>query len=127
MYLMLFITATNCGSSYQKETETKQAPEQSVEEQNDLLIGSIDKNDLQQAPHSAWFDPMYQSYKPNQKALETIRENINDYNIKMFMGTWCADSQLEVPKFYKLLDLSDSGGLGPELLLGMAVAAISGS
>lgn len=25
----------------------------------------------------------------------------------MYMGTWCADSQLEVPKFYKLLDLSD--------------------
>ncbi len=107
MYLLLLITATNCGSSQQKETETAKTPTQPVEEQNDLLIGSIDKNDLQQAPHAAWFDPMYQSYKPDEEALKTIQENINDYEIKMFMGTWCADSQLEVPKFFKLLDMSD--------------------
>ncbi|MDX1752190.1 MAG: thioredoxin family protein [Salinimicrobium sediminis] len=107
MYLMLLITATNCGSSQQNKAETTETTTPPIEEQNDLLIGSIDKNDLQQAPHSAWFDPMYQSYKPDQKALKTIQENINDYDIKMFMGTWCADSQLEVPKFYKLLDLSN--------------------
>lgn len=107
LYLMLFFTATNCGSSQENKTQTTEPAPQTTEEQNGVLIGSIDKNDLQKAPHAAWFDPMYQSYKPNEEALQTIKENINDYEIKMFMGTWCADSQLEVPKFYKLLDLSD--------------------
>lgn len=106
-YLMLLITATNCGSSQPNNPETAQSTPEPVEEQVDPLTGRIDKNDLQQAPHVAWFDPMYQSYKPNEKALKTIQENINDYEIIMFMGTWCADSQLEVPKFYKLLDLSN--------------------
>lgn len=112
MYLMLLITATNCGSSQQNENEnttTNPATEttQVVEEQSDVLVGSIERNDLREAPHGAWFEPMYQSYQPDEEALRTIQENINDYEIRMFMGTWCADSQLEVPKFYKLLDLSD--------------------
>lgn len=107
MYLMLLITATNCGSSQQNDQKTVQTTPAPVEEQNDLLLGSIEKADLQQAPHAAWFNPMYQSYKPNEKALKTIQEHINDYEIVVFMGTWCADSQLEIPKFYKLLDLSN--------------------
>lgn len=107
MYLMLLITATNCGSSQQSSPETTHTSPKPVKERNDLLIGTINKNDLQQAPHSRWFDPMYKSYKPDKEALKTIQEHINDYEIKVFMGTWCADSQLEVPRFYKLLDLSN--------------------
>jgi thiol-disulfide isomerase/thioredoxin len=105
--LLLFIGTANCGSSQQPEKNTANTPSEPVEEQEDVLLGNIDKNDLQQPPHAAWFDAMYQSYKPEEAALQIIKENINDYEIKMFMGTWCADSQLEVPKFYKLLDLSN--------------------
>lgn len=77
------------------------------EQETDVPVGDISMNDLQQKPHMNWFDPMYQSYKPNAEALETIENNINEYKIKLFMGTWCADSKREVPKFYKLLELSD--------------------
>lgn len=106
-YLVLLITAVNCGSSQQSNNDNTQPEPVAQEEQNDVLIGNIDRQDLVKAPHAAWFDPMYQSYKPNEEALNTIKENINDYEIIMFMGTWCADSQYEVPKFYKLLDLSE--------------------
>lgn len=109
LYFMLLITAANCGSSKEPETENKNIPEETVsqEDQNDLLIGEVELEDFQQPPFSTWFDPMYKSYKPDEVALQTIQENINDYEIVMFMGTWCADSQREVPKFYKLLELSD--------------------
>lgn len=107
MYLMLLVGTANCGSSQQTEKNPAETTSETVEVQDDILVGNIDKSNLQQAPHAAWFDPMYQSYKPKEKALKTIKENINDYDIKMFMGTWCADSQYEVPRFYKLLDLSD--------------------
>ncbi len=49
---------------------------------------------------------MYEAYKPSQETLEIIKNNINDYKIKVFMGTWCGDSKREVPKLYKLLDQS---------------------
>lgn len=106
-YFILLITASNCGGSSQAVQENDATEPVEQEEQDDLLIGEVELEDLQQAPHARWFDPMYNSYKPNEEALKTIKENIGDYEIKMFMGTWCADSQREVPKFYKLLELSD--------------------
>ncbi|MCX2838207.1 thioredoxin family protein [Salinimicrobium sp. MT39] len=107
LYLLLLITASNCGNTGNTENEQKTTEPVSQEEEAGNLIGEINFEDLQQAPYSAWFDPMYQSYKPGEEALSTIKENINEYDIMMFMGTWCADSQREVPKFYKLLELSD--------------------
>ncbi|MEG9329096.1 thioredoxin family protein [Salinimicrobium catena] len=111
LYTLAVLTAVNCGSSNQNNKETEETtaiPAPPVqEEQNDILVGSIQKSDLTQAPHDAWFDPNYSTYEPSPEALETIKNNINDYEIKLFMGTWCSDSQLQVPRFLKLLEESD--------------------
>ncbi|HZJ37314.1 MAG TPA: thioredoxin family protein, partial [Gillisia sp.] len=32
------------------------------------------------------------------------KNNISDYEIIVFMGTWCGDSKREVPKLLKILD-----------------------
>ncbi|MHA6279735.1 thioredoxin family protein [Salinimicrobium sp. CAU 1759] len=106
-YLMLLITATNCGGSQTTEPVATQPEPATQEEQSDILVGEIDHDDLKEVPFSGWFDPMYKSFKPNDEALQTIKENINEYDIVMFMGTWCADSQREVPKLYKILELSN--------------------
>jgi thiol-disulfide isomerase/thioredoxin len=107
LYSILLITATNCGGSQQTEPVVTQTEPVTQEEESDILVGKIEHEDLQKAAFSAWYDPMYKSFKPNEEALQTIKENINDYDIVMFMGTWCADSQREVPKLYKILELSD--------------------
>lgn len=109
LYSFAILTAVNCGSSNQNESKKPQEPVANVvkEEQDQLLVGTIQEEDLQAAPHDWWFDPMYESYSPSTEELEVIQKNINDYQIKVFMGTWCADSQREVPKLLKLLDLSD--------------------
>ena len=39
--------------------------------------------------------------------MEIIRDHIGAYQIKAYMGTWCADSKREIPKLYKILELSD--------------------
>lgn len=101
--ILLFASVFYCGSTY--ETSTKPNPSEAIDQQG-ILVGKITKSDLQQAPYSAWFEPMYNSYKPSEKSLETIKNNINDYKIKVFMGTWCGDSKREVPKLYKLLEES---------------------
>lgn len=104
-------TAINCGSAgktqaQNSETAVNTAPVK-AEQQSGIIVGPIHKEDLMEAPYSAWFDPMYNSYKPEEAAFEKIKNNINDYEVKIFMGTWCGDSKREVPKFLKLLDLSD--------------------
>ena len=106
-YLILLIAAGTCSGSQETHNDISQTEPQAQEELNDTLIGAINRQDLEQAPFDSWFDPMYKSFKPNEEALNTIQKNIKDYEIKMFMGTWCADSQREVPKFYKILELTD--------------------
>lgn len=111
LYAFMLTTAFNCGSSQNSaapvaDNTTTPTPA-TQEEQSYILVGTIQKSDLQQAPHNAWFEPNYSSYKPAPEALKTIKNNINDYEIKLFMGTWCSDSQYQVPYFLKLLELSN--------------------
>lgn len=73
----------------------------------EILLGEFKQSELEKEPHSRWFTPAYENYKPKKEALKTIKKNIHDYEILMFMGTWCGDSRYEVPKFFKLLDEVD--------------------
>lgn len=111
IYLLVIASAMNCGSAKQDETtnpETTKTTPAPVEQQDpEVEIGKLTKDNFLEEPHAAWFNPMYDSYKPEETALEEIKSNINDYEIKIFMGTWCSDSQREVPKFLRLLELSD--------------------
>ncbi|SHG60424.1 Thioredoxin [Salegentibacter echinorum] len=95
IFLSVFMSA---GNSSQKETIINQEGD---------LIGEFSQENLEKQPYSSWFTPGYEQYKPNKEAFKTIKRHISDYEILLFMGTWCGDSQYEVPKFYKLLDQVD--------------------
>lgn len=107
--LILFAAiAISCANTKKNTISENQEPAPQKEEvQSDMIVGEFHKKDLQQKPFSTWFDPRYEKYTPNDEDLETIKSNINDYNIKVFMGTWCGDSKRETPKLLKLLDDSD--------------------
>ena len=107
--VMTIFSAINCGENKEAEVAEPIAVSAEAEdtEQRDILVGAIQKEDLMQAPYSSWFEPTYESYEPSQQALETIKNNIGEYDIKIFMGTWCGDSRREVPRFYKLLEESN--------------------
>ena len=74
--------------------------------QQSMLLGKFKKADLLQEPYAEWFEPRYEKFAPNAKAMETIKDHINDYEIKIFMGTWCGDSKRATPRFFKILDES---------------------
>ncbi|HUR81255.1 MAG TPA: peptidylprolyl isomerase [Thermoanaerobaculia bacterium] len=45
------------------------------------------------------------SYKPDLTVLEMVKDSIRDGDrVEVYMGTWCKDSQREVPKFLRILD-----------------------
>ena len=102
--LSLFLT---CNSSGEKNTEKKAKEEiqqEDYDDQETYLLGEFQQNELEQLPYSSWFESEYKNYSPKPESLERIEEHISDYEIVLFMGTWCADSQMEVPKFFKILD-----------------------
>ncbi|CAL2083682.1 thioredoxin family protein [Tenacibaculum sp. 190524A02b] len=69
------------------------------------LVGIATKKDFQQEPYgSEWFNDFYSYYEVDKNTSKKLKQNLNNVSIKAFMGTWCSDSQREIPNFYKLLD-----------------------
>lgn len=69
-----------------------------------LLIGTTTRVAFEKPRYSTWFHPMYLRYQPNPKIMEQLQPKLADITIKVFLGSWCGDSQREIPRFYKLLD-----------------------
>lgn len=72
-----------------------------------ILISKVNKKGLIQAPFSDWFNKNYDNYLENEKVVNAIQENINDYEIKAFFGSWCGDSKRQLPRFYKILETAE--------------------
>ena len=68
------------------------------------LIGIKTKEDFKQQPFVEWFESNYNNYDLDKDLVKKIKVHLKGVTIKAFMGTWCEDSQLETPRFYKLLD-----------------------
>lgn len=76
----------------------------SVNEETPFLLGKIDKNGLTSENYNDWFSKNYEDYNLDQVAIKAISSQLNDYQITLFMGTWCGDSKQEVPRFFKILE-----------------------
>lgn len=100
-------TKTTVTTSTTTKTETKVTPEVKTSPQNDDYTGIIKEEDLKSGILKIWFMPGYEAYNPDQIIIDKIDKNIDDYSIKVFMGTWCSDSRREIPKLYRLLDRID--------------------
>ncbi|WP_418637191.1 hypothetical protein [Winogradskyella sp.] len=68
------------------------------------LLGKIDKTGLEGENYSSWFSKNYAEYEVNTSITSSISSELKNYDITLFMGTWCGDSKQEVPKLYKVLE-----------------------
>lgn len=78
-----------------------------LEGETPFLLGKIDKSGLTSSDYKSWFNKNYDNYEVDDTTLKSIGSKLNDYTITLFMGTWCGDSKLEVPRFYKVIEACD--------------------
>ena len=71
------------------------------------LLGEINEQDLKQEPFNKWFDSNYQDFTADEAIVEEIDKHIHDYEIVVFMGTWCSDSQRDIHQLFNLLEKVD--------------------
>jgi thiol-disulfide isomerase/thioredoxin len=71
-----------------------------------MLLGPINIEGLSQEPYSIWLEENSKAYIPDMTLVETLKPLLKPCHIKVFMGTWCEDSQREVPALLKLLKLT---------------------
>ncbi|MBA4747023.1 MAG: thioredoxin family protein [Muricauda sp.] len=72
-----------------------------------FLVGQINLEGLQSQPYNNWFQNRYNSYHPDETMVALFKEQLAEYDIKLFLGTWCGDSKRESPRFIKILEAAD--------------------
>jgi len=70
-----------------------------------VFKGQCSFADLSKESSFSWLKRGSDAYKPDTNAVKYLKKNFGNYEIVVFMGTWCEDSQNMIPKFYKLLQL----------------------
>ena len=98
LLLISMVVAIGCSTKSQVNQEKVSNNDETI------LIGEINWDGLNQEPHNQWFGPNYLEYEVDSETLDFVGGSMDDVEVVMFLGTWCEDSQLEVPQFYKILD-----------------------
>lgn len=74
--------------------------------QLEVLIGKCDRVGLKSDLFKTYFEPEYASYNPDAATITSLKSLLANKNVKVIivMGSWCGDSQEQVPRFYKIAD-----------------------
>jgi len=70
----------------------------------DVLIGLCNDKGLQGPLFGTYFNQQYNNYKPGQKQIALLKQELNKTHITIVFGSWCGDSKMQVGRFYKILD-----------------------
>jgi len=73
--------------------------------EEEIICGYCDRAGLTTGQFNSWFGPEYESYTVDDTTLDALNIDLLSLcKIKVVLGTWCSDSQREVPRFMKILD-----------------------
>lgn len=72
-----------------------------------FMVGQINLEGLNSAPYNQWFQKGTESYSVDTAMVELFKNDLKNYAIKLFLGTWCGDSKRETPRLIKILLAAD--------------------
>lgn len=67
-----------------------------------IILGTINKTVLKE--NTNWFEPNYNAYLPDSNSILELKKQVNTMQVFVVAGSWCSDTQRELPKFYKIAD-----------------------
>ncbi len=71
---------------------------------SEILIDECNRDGLESGRFGEIFASQYENYKPNQEIIEPLKSLTENISIKIVFGSWCHDSKMQLPRFYKVLD-----------------------
>lgn len=72
-----------------------------------ILRGKITFQQIEKETVNSWFHKGADEYEPNSLAIKDLRALWSPYRFVVFAGTWCEDTRVLLPKFYKVLNMAD--------------------
>jgi hypothetical protein len=73
----------------------------------EMLYGPVSRAELFDE-YPSWLK-IFEDYEPDLKTINALSKR-KSIDVDIFFGTWCIDSKMEVPRFFKILDMSDFTG-----------------
>ncbi len=70
-----------------------------------ILNGPVEKSYLNNPKQFPWFYYGYQAYQPKDSIINLLKPEASKLGFLIFAGSWCGDTQKEIPAFYKVADL----------------------
>jgi hypothetical protein len=70
----------------------------------EILYGYCDRSGLEMGEFGKLFGQYYKIYQPDKGIINQLKSKKEGIDILIVLGTWCSDSQEQVPKFFKILD-----------------------
>ena len=114
--LVLATTFLSCKNTSEKEgvlekkSEIKNEINKIVSDTIDdgmMLLGVVDREAFKNELFSNWYQESFKEHVLDSTTIEELAPKLKDVTIKVFMGTWCSDSQREVPALYKILEAAN--------------------
>ncbi len=101
--LGLFFTLTN--SFAQAALNLYEVVPDSAEKK--YLKGFIGKDQITNDADFGWYKENLKYAKPNKEYVDIIKPKAYDFQIMIFLGTWCHDTQQILPKYFALLEAAE--------------------
>lgn len=99
--LILFAAALNALAVFAQPVNVMKADDKLGKP---VLCGECTRSGLQQGDFGALFKQYHHLYAPDPRVVARIRGLADGAGIMIVLGTWCSDSQEQVPRFFKVLD-----------------------
>lgn len=68
-----------------------------------VLVGTINEKILANDSAFTWFYSGVNDYQPDMAWLRDIRAYRDSFQVVVFAGTWCPDSKILLPQFYRVM------------------------
>ena len=105
LFFILLLSYTSCKKNF-KESQQQPLNVKTLvgEEGETVILGPMNRANLDTDEFLAWFEPSYKSQKVPD---DWVSEHLNlskKITFKLFLGTWCEDTQRELGPMFKILD-----------------------
>lgn len=83
--------------------------DRSTDKENGSVVfkGQITFDDLLKEPSFSWLEKGTNDYTPDKEVIAYLQKELPNYEVVIFIGTWCDDSKMLVPKLYKTLQAAN--------------------
>ncbi len=72
-----------------------------------ILKGILNKEALDNESSFTWMKQNTDTYKPDSTCVAMLKKQKDSIYLIVFAGTWCGDTQIILPKFFKLIEKAE--------------------